>query len=137
LDQALSGRRLQLQALGAFAIGAALLAAIGLYGLLASIVGERTREIGIRMALGADRGAVRRMLGRRILLVTGCGLGAGILGAALTARLLAPFLFGVTPRDPLALLSTFGALVALVALASYMPVRRATSVDPARALRGE
>lgn len=137
VDQALLGRRLQLEALGAFATGAALLSAIGLYGLLASIVGERTREIGIRMALGADRRAVRRMVGRRVLLITSCGLITGAIAAGLAARMLAPFLFGVTPRDPFALTATFVLLVMLVAVASYVPVRRATSVDPARALRSE
>jgi ABC-type antimicrobial peptide transport system permease subunit len=137
VDQALADRRLQFEALGAFAIGAALLAALGLYGLLASLVGERRREIGIRMALGANRGSVRRLVARQILVVTATGLGLGLLAALFASRLVAPFLYAISPRDPIAISATCAALLALVAAASYVPLRRATSVDPAEALRIE
>jgi len=135
VDVAVADRRVQFEALGAFAIGAAVLAALGLYGLLASLVAERRREIGIRMALGADRGAVRRWLARQILVVTGAGVGAGLVAALAASRLLQPFLYSISPRDPLAIAATVSGLIALIAATSYWPVRRATSLDLADALR--
>jgi hypothetical protein len=135
VDRALSGRRIQLESLGGFAIGAAVLAALGLYGLLASLVVERQREIGIRMALGADRGSVRRLIGGYLFRVAGAGLVIGAAVVALASRSLAPFLYGVTPADPAALLSTVAAVLLFVSAAAYLPIRGATSVDPADALR--
>ena len=135
VDHAVADRRLQFEALSAFAIGAAVLAALGLHGLLASLVAERRREIGIRMALGADRGAVRRMIGRHIVIVTGAGLATGLVAALAASRLMAPFLYGISPRDPIAIAGTVVALVGVTVVVSYWPVRRATSVDPADALR--
>jgi putative ABC transport system permease protein len=137
IDETLSGRRLQLEAVSAFAIGAAVLAALGLYGLLAAAVHERRREIGIRMALGADRAAVGRLLGSRLLLICGAGCGAGLIAAVWMSRSMTPLLYGVGPLDPLAFGATMVALVALVVVASYVPVRRATSLDPAESLRTE
>jgi predicted permease len=135
VNEALSGRRLQSIALGTFGGGAALLAALGLYGLLASLVAARQREIGIRMALGADRGSVRRLVARYVLLVAGAGLVAGGLAAAAAGRLLAPFLYGIRPTDPVALGTTVLGLAMMIAVASAVPIRRATNLDPAEALR--
>jgi putative ABC transport system permease protein len=137
VDSTLAGRRLQIEAIGAFAIGAAALAALGLYGVLASFVGERRREIGIRMALGAGRAQVRRLIGVRVLAICGAGLAIGLLAALPLARLIAPMLYGVSPQDPVALSITIAALALLILMTTYLPLRRALRVDPSEALRGE
>jgi putative ABC transport system permease protein len=120
-----------------FAGTAALLAAVGIYGVLAYSVTQRTQEIGIRLALGAQRGDVLKMIVREAAALAGIGILAGAAGAALLTRLMTDLLFGVEPFDPV----TF-ALVALVLggialLAGYLPGRRATRVDPVIALRAE
>jgi predicted permease len=116
---------------------ALLLGVVGIYGVIAYSVSQRTREIGIRMALGAQHEQVRRMFVRHGLLLTGIGLMSGLAAAAALTRLLSSLLFGVSPLDPV----TFG-LVSVVLgsaalLASYVPARRATVVDPVEALRAE
>jgi predicted permease len=123
--------------LGVFAGVAGLLAAIGIYGVLAYAVTQRTQEIGIRMALGAQRAQVLAIVLRQGAILTALGVALGLAGAAGVTRLLQSMLFGVTPLDPAtfaAVSLTFG-LVA--ALASYVPARRATRVDPMVALRSE
>jgi putative ABC transport system permease protein len=106
-----------------------------LYGVMSYVVTSRTREFGVRMALGAPRAAVVRLVMRQGLLTVLVGLAIGLLGAVAVTRLLATLLFGVTPLDPL----TFGAVPAVllvVALAAcWMPARRATRVEPMAALR--
>ena len=123
--------------LGVFAGVAGMLAAIGIYGVLAYAVVQRTREIGIRMALGAQRAQVLALVLRHGLILTAIGIAAGLAGAAAGTRLLQGMLFGITPLDPL----TFGAVSLLFGLvatvASYLPARRATTVDPMVALRSE
>jgi predicted permease len=123
--------------LGVFASIAAVLSLIGIYGVLAYAVARRTQEIGVRMALGAERRAVLALMLRQGLLVTAVGIGLGLLGAAAATRVLATMLFGVTPAD----VSTFVAVslaFALVAMcASYVPAQRATKVNPIVALRAE
>ena len=120
---------------GTFAGLATLLAAVGLYGVLAFNVARRTREIGIRMALGAGAAQVRRLMAREVATIVGIGLATGLLAAVLSGRLIQAVLFNTTPADPW----VFGAAslllagVALVAL--YVPTRRATAVDPMIALR--
>lgn len=123
--------------LGVFAGVAGLLAAIGIYGVLAYAVMQRTQEIGIRMALGAQRAQVLALVLRQGAILTATGVALGLAGAAGVTRLLQSMLFGVTPLDP----ATFAAaslMFGLVAtLASYLPARRATRVDPMVALRSE
>jgi len=122
---------------GAFGILALLLAAVGLYGVLAYSVSRRTREIGIRMALGARRVDVVRMILQRGIRLTVIGCAIGLLLAAGASQALVVFLFGVTPLDP----AVFGAAATLFAViglaACYLPARRATTVDPLVALRCE
>ena len=127
--------RFLMQLLGAFAMLALLLAAVGTYGILSYSVTERRREIGVRMALGADSGSVRRMVLGEGLRVTALGIIVGIAGSIGLTRLAASLLFGVEPTDPPTLLavSLFITLVAFVAC--FIPARRATLVDPMEILR--
>jgi ABC-type antimicrobial peptide transport system permease subunit len=118
-----------------FGIAALLLAAIGLYGLMASLVRERTREIGIRMALGAAPERLRREVLVHALQVTGAGAVVGIVAALATSKLLTAMLFELSPTDPLALAAACGVLFVVIVIAAYGPARRATKVDPAIALR--
>ena len=137
VSNAVSGPRLYAVLLGGFAIVAVALAAIGIYGVLAFIVTHRTREIGIRMALGARSAAVVSLVVRQSAVQIVIGVAAGIGGAALLSRYLEGLLFGVTPLDTLTYAAA-GVTFALVALAAaYGPARRATKVDPLIALRAE
>ena len=123
--------------LGVFAGVAGLLAAIGIYGVLAYAVVQRTREIGIRMALGAPRGKVLLLVLRSGALLATLGIALGLAGAAATTRWLQSLLFGVAPLDPTTFAAVSLAFGAVAALASYVPARRATNVDPMVALRSE
>jgi putative ABC transport system permease protein len=123
--------------LGAAAVVTLLLGAIGLYGVLTYLVTLRTRELGVRIALGAEPRAVARMITGQGLVLTGAGIGAGLVLFALVARFLESFLFGVEAGDPLTLGAAALALIAISALASWIPARRASRVDPAGALRAE
>jgi ABC-type antimicrobial peptide transport system permease subunit len=120
-----------------FAGAALLLAALGIYGVIAYSVTQRTQEIGIRMALGAERRDVMRMVVKQAMVLAIAGIVAGAAGGMALTRLMAGLLFEVKPFDPL----TFGAvsliLGAIALLASYIPGRRATRVDPVIALRVE
>jgi putative ABC transport system permease protein len=113
------------------------LSAIGLYGVLAYMVSRRTQEIGVRMALGAQAANVLRMVLREGVLAAAAGLGLGLAGALILARLMSTLLFGVKADDPITF-SAVGLMMAAVAvLASYVPARRASRVDPMAALRYE
>lgn len=141
MDQVISGsiapRRFTLVLLAAFAALAVTLAAVGVYGLIAYSVAQRTHEIGIRMALGAQRGDVMsQVLGQGALLMGG-GVGIGIVGALILTPSLASFLYGVRPTDPMTLAGVVTVLVVVALVASYIPARRATKVDPMVALRYE
>jgi ABC-type antimicrobial peptide transport system permease subunit len=136
-DEVLADRRLPMTLMTAFAALALLLAAVGVYGVMSYVVTARTREFGVRMALGAPRGAVLRLVVRQGLATAVAGLAVGLLAAAAATRVLAGSLVGVRPLDPL----TFGAVPAvllLVAMAAcWLPARRATRVDPISALRAD
>ena len=130
-------RRLTMVLLTIFAGAALLLAAVGIYGVVAYSVTQRTQEIGIRMALGAQRGDVLGMVVGQAMVLTIAGIGAGALGALVLTRLMTTLLFNVKPADPLTFAAVAGLLAAVTALASYLPGRRATRVDPVVALRAE
>ena len=137
VSDSVAQRRLTMLLLTVFAGAALLLAAVGIYGVIAYSVTERTQEIGIRMALGAQQGAVLRMVITQalVLAVTGIAVGGG--GALLLTRLMEGLLFEVKPADPLTFAVVSGILTAVALLASYVPGRRATQVDPVIALRAQ
>jgi putative ABC transport system permease protein len=135
LDRSLASRRFSADLVGGFAGLAVLLASIGIYGLLAYIVGQRSREIGIRMALGARRDDILRMFLRKGVALAGVGIAVGLVFSASTASMMASLLYGVRPHDPAVFLIVPLLLLAVAALASYLPARRATKVNPMIALR--
>lgn len=137
MADSIAERRLALILLAVFAGVAVLLAAIGTYGVLAYSVAQRNHEIGIRMALGAERSSVLRMVTREGLTLAGIGVVIGIVGALGLTRLIASMLFTVRPYDPLTFAGVSFLLVAVAFVSSYIPARRATKVDPIVALRYE
>jgi predicted permease len=135
LDRSLASRRFSADLVGGFAGVALLLASIGIYGLLAYMVGQRSREISLRMALGARRWDVLKLILGRGVVLAGVGIVAGMIFSAATASLMASLLYGVRPHDLVVFLIVPLLLFAVAALASYIPARRATRVDPMRGLR--
>ncbi len=123
--------------LGVFAAGALALAMVGIYGVLAYTVSRRSREIGLRMALGADGGRIRNLVIRQGALLVGVGVAFGLAGALVTTRALESLLFGVTTLDLPTLIAVPVVLVTVAIVACYLPVRRATRVNPMDALRYE
>ena len=113
------------------------LSIIGIYGVISYSVTQRTREIGIRLALGAQKDVLRWMFVRSALVLTGVGVLIGMGAAAALMRLMKALLFGVSPLDPVSFLGVPLVLAAAAALASYLPARRAAAVDPVEALRAE
>jgi ABC-type antimicrobial peptide transport system permease subunit len=137
ITQAVAPQRFNAWLLSAFAIASVALAALGLYGLLASFVVSRTREIGVRVALGAQRPDVLRLIvsqGVRLVIV---GLVLGLAGAAFVTRFLQTLLFGVRPLDPLTFATVSISLLIVGLLAALVPAWRAVRIDPVVALRSE
>jgi putative ABC transport system permease protein len=139
MEQMLSGlvaqRRFGMMLVGAFAALALTLALIGAYGVTSYLVAQRTREIGIRIALGAEPGRVARLVVRDGVRLAGVGVAIGVVIALSVTGLVSGLLYGVSPRDPVTLASVAVLLLAVSALANYMPARRAARVDPLAALR--
>lgn len=137
LRNGLAPTRFAMALLTVFALLAVILAAVGLYGVIAYGVAQRTREIGVRVALGADRRAIARLVLSGGFHLAAIGIAIGAAAALAATRALASKLYGVTAADPL----TFGAIAILVSaialVASYLPARRASTVDPTEALRAE
>jgi predicted permease len=134
---ATASRRFSTQLLAAFAILALALAAVGIYGVMAFVVGQRTREIGIRIALGAHPGSVVRLVLRQALALAACGVAAGAVAALLATRVLSGLLFQVRASDPLTYTLIAALLGGTAAVAAWRPARRAAAVDPITALRAE
>jgi len=120
-----------------FAVFALLLAIIGVYGVVSQTVGERTREFGIRAALGADRQRLYRLVLGRSLVLAAIGGALGLAGSAFATRLLGWLLFGANPNDPRMLGAALATLILTVLVASYLPARRAARIDPVIVLRQE
>ena len=137
IDQSLFQERWIARLSGCFGLLALVLAWVGLYGVMSYAVARKTNEIGIRMALGAQRQVVLRLVVGQGMRVTLVGIIIGLGGAITTTRVLASFLFGVKATDPITFIATALSLAAVAFLASYLPARRATKVDPMVALRYE
>jgi putative ABC transport system permease protein len=135
--RSVSEPRFYMLLLGAFAGMAVCLAALGIFGVMSYAVVQRSREIGIRVALGAHPHDVRRMVLGQALLLTGLGVGVGLMGALAFSRAIASLLFQLSPTDPATLAGVGLVLTAVALVASYLPARRATRVDPLTALRSE
>jgi ABC-type antimicrobial peptide transport system permease subunit len=120
-----------------FGVLALVLSCVGLYGLMAYMVSRRTVEIGVRMALGAERGEIARMVIGETMLLVAVGLAIGVPAAMGASRLIASQLFGLKPGDPLTIFGACAVMVAVTVLASWLPARRAASVNPIQALRSE
>jgi ABC-type antimicrobial peptide transport system permease subunit len=123
--------------LGIAAVVALMIGVVGIYGVIAYTVAQRTREIGIRMALGAQIADVRGVFLRHGLLLTAAGIALGIGVAMAVTRVMSTFLFGVGPMDPLTYAAVSAALAVVALAGTYVPARRATRVDPMVALRTE
>ena len=137
ITQSIASQRFNAGLFGGFAALAMVLAAIGIYGVLAYSVGQRTREIGLRMALGAQRGDVLRLVLRQGMTLTAVGTVLGLAGALALTRILRSLLFGISATDPNTLMSVTFLLFVVAFLACYFPARRAANVDPMEALRYE
>jgi len=137
LAASLSKQRFQMEVLGGFAVLALLLAAVGLYGVLSHMVTANRAQIGIRLALGAPRSLVFRMVAGRALTLAGLGVAAGALGCMALRRVLAAVVFGIGPNDPATLAGAIAVLLAATLAAAWIPARRAARVDPMVALREE
>jgi ABC-type antimicrobial peptide transport system permease subunit len=137
LQESLLRERLMATLSGGFGLLAGLLATLGLYGVIAYMVARRRNEIGVRMALGADRTRVIRLVLREAVLVIGIGIAAGVVIAWWAGRAAATLLFGLQPHDPVSLLAAIALLTAIALIASYAPARRAAALEPMAALRDE
>jgi putative ABC transport system permease protein len=137
LQDTFARQRFSTVLLGGFSLAALLLATVGIYGVLAYSVARRTREIGVRVALGAEPGRIVRLVvgaGARFVMT---GAAIGLAGALLLSGLMKGLLFGIGPRDPLSFVVAPAVLIAVALLAAYIPARRAARISPVDALRSE
>jgi len=137
VDKAQAGTRFSLLLIGVFAVIAAMLAGVGLYGVLATVVRQRTAEIGVRMALGAAPSSVFRLMIGQGLRLSSVGIGLGLIAAIGLTRVMISMLVGVRPTDPITYASVVAVFFAIAAFASWIPARRASALDPTKALREE
>jgi predicted permease len=137
LEDSLQRERLMATLSGAFGLLAGLLATLGLYGVISYMVARRRKEIGVRIALGADRGRVIRLVLREATLLLAVGLGIGAVLAFWAGRAAATLLFGLQPHDPATMIAAMALLAAVALTSSYLPARRAAAVEPMVALRDE
>ena len=137
IDQIMNQEIIFARLCAAFAILALLIACIGLYGTMSYTVARRTGEIGIRMALGAQRGAVVWMVLRQAFVMAVAGLAIGVSSALGLSRFVESFLFGVQPNNPAALVLAVAILLSAVLVAGYLPARKASRIDPMTAVRHE
>jgi len=137
VDERVKGPKAAAQVMGAVSILALVLAAVGIYGVVGYGVSQRTNEIGIRMALGARRGSIFRMILAQGMLLVGMGLIIGLVAAFFSMRVLDSVLHGITPSDPATYVTISFVLLMVALIASFLPARRATEVDPLIALRYE
>lgn len=137
VDRSMARTSFTLVMLGISALVALFLGSVGIYGVISYVVSQRTREIGVRMAIGAEAGDVSRMVLKQALMLAGGGVVIGLVGAAGLTRLMSSLLFGVSSMDPVTFGSVALGLSAVALLASYLPARRAAKVDPVVALRFE
>jgi predicted permease len=137
LYDSLARQRFSTTMLGAFALFGLILAAIGIYGVMSYLVTQGTRDIGVRVALGAQRANIIQMVLRQGLELTAVGIGVGLIGALALTRVMAGLLFGVTATDAFTFSAVALILTLVAVLATYIPARRATKVDPIVALREE
>src|SRR5437868_6741617 len=137
IAQAGGQRLFVMRLLAGFAAVAVLLAAVGLYGIVAYGVAQRTREVGVRMALGAQRGDVFRLVLRSGVSLVGAGVAAGVAIAAVATRCLGSLVYGVSPLDAGTFVSAAAILAGVALVAHWIPIRRALRIDPASALRAE
>ena len=137
VDDSITGTRFEAVLLGTFGGLAFLLTAVGLYGVISYTVVQRTREMGIRLALGAKRNSILRMVVKNGTILACTGALIGVAASFLLTRLIANLLFGVAPTDPLTFLCVPVALITVAMIACYIPARRAAQVDPLVALRCE
>jgi ABC-type antimicrobial peptide transport system permease subunit len=137
MREELAGERSVAELLGSLSILGMVLAAVGLYAAVAYLVNRRTRELGIRMALGARRGDVLKLVLWQGLRLSGAGAAVGLAGALAASRLMSGFIYGVAATDPLSYVASILAAMGVALAACYFPARRATKVDPLVALRYE
>jgi macrolide transport system ATP-binding/permease protein len=137
IDQTISQEITFAELCSGFAMLALVIACVGLYGTVSYNVARRTGEIGIRMALGAPRGGVMRMVLREVLVLAAMGLAIGMATALGTSKFVASFLYGMKPNDPLAIILAVVTLLSAALLAAYVPARKASRIDPMTALRHE
>ena len=137
VDRTLSSRRLLVSLIGGFAAIAIVLAALGLYGVIAYMVSQQNKEIGIRLALGASPATVQWRVVQQTMRLAACGLILGVSGTIAASRLLQSLLYGVSANDGITYVVALGTVLACTVVAGYIPARRASRIDPMIALREE